>query len=81
MATEVQRVVIFQVWKWKWRLGENNCDNGGVVDRVQPKMPPTISLSGMYREPFNIVGIGPILNIELEFIYQSDRSDRTYVYS
>ena len=26
-----------------------------------------------------IVGIGPILNKELEFIYQSDRSDRTYV--
>ena len=28
-----------------------------------------------------IVGIGPILNKELEFIYWSDRSDRTYVYS
>ena len=28
-----------------------------------------------------IVGIGLILNKELEFIYQSDRSDRTYVYS
>ena len=28
-----------------------------------------------------IVGIGQILKKELEFIYQSDRSDRTYVYS
>ena len=28
-----------------------------------------------------IVGIGPILNKELEFIYRSDRSDRTYVYT
>ena len=28
-----------------------------------------------------IVGIGPIINKELEFIYQSYRSDRTYVYT
>ena len=28
-----------------------------------------------------IVGIGPILNKELEFTYLSDRSDRKYVYS
>ena len=28
-----------------------------------------------------LVGIGPILNKELEFNYRSDRSDRTYVYS
>ena len=28
-----------------------------------------------------IVGIGPILNKELEFIFRSDRSDRTCVYS
>ena len=28
-----------------------------------------------------IVGIRPIINRETEFIYQSDRSDRTYVYS
>ena len=28
-----------------------------------------------------IVGIGPIYNKELEFIYRSDRSDRTCVYS
>ena len=28
-----------------------------------------------------IVGIGPILNRELEFIYRSDQSDRTCVYS
>ena len=28
-----------------------------------------------------IVGIGQILKKELEFIYQYDRSDRTYVYS
>ena len=28
-----------------------------------------------------IVGIGPILNKELELIFRSDRSDRTYVYS
>ena len=28
-----------------------------------------------------IVGIGPILSKEIEFIYQSNRSDRTYVYS
>ena len=27
-----------------------------------------------------IVGIGPILSKEIEFIYQSNRSDRTYVY-
>ena len=28
-----------------------------------------------------ILGIGPILNKELEFIFRSDRSDRTCVYS
>ena len=28
-----------------------------------------------------IVGIGPILNKELELIFRSDRSDRTCVYS
>ena len=28
-----------------------------------------------------IVVIGPILNKELELIFRSDRSDRTYVYS
>ena len=27
------------------------------------------------------VGIGPILNKEIKFIYRSDESDRTYVYS
>ena len=35
----------------------------------QPKMSPTISLSGMYWKPFIIVGIAPILNKELGFIF------------
>ena len=28
-----------------------------------------------------IVGIGPILNKELKFIFRSDRSDFTYIYT
>ena len=50
-------------------------------DLVQPKMSLTLSFSGMYKNHLFIVGIGPIPCKEIEFIYQSDRSDRTYVYS
>ena len=40
----------------------------------------TISFSGMYRKSFFLLGIGPILNKEVEFIYQPDLSDHAYVY-
>ena len=53
----------------------------GVYDGVHPKISPTISFSGMYQNHLFIVGIGPILNKDLKFIYRSDRSDLTYVYS
>ena len=52
-----------------------------VDDRIQPKMSPTISFSGKYQNHLFIVGIGPIINKELEFIYQYDRSDCTYIYT
>ena len=51
------------------------------MDWVYPNISPTISLSGMYLKYIFIVGIGPILNKEHEFIYLSDRSDSMYVYS
>ena len=43
--------------------------NGCIDDLFQPKMSPTLSISGMYQKPFFIVGIGPILNKELKFIF------------
>ena len=47
----------------------------------QYKMSPTLSFSGMYKNHLFIVGIEPIINKELEFIFRSDCSDRMYVYS
>ena len=54
-----------------------------INDLFQPKMSPTLSLSGIIENYLFIVGIpvGPILNKEFEFIFRSDRSDRTYVHS
>ena len=49
-------------------------------DLVQPKIPPTLSFSGIKNHLF-IVGIVPILNKELEFIFRSDCSDRMCAYS
>ena len=51
-----------------------------LIDLVQPKMTPTLSFSGMDRKYIFIVGIGPILNKELEFIFGSVRSDCICVY-
>ena len=51
------------------------------LDLVQPKMSPTLSFSNMYPNHLFIVGIVPILNKYLDFIYQPDRSDRTCVYT
>ena len=50
-------------------------------DLVQPKMSPKLPFSVMYQNHLFIVGKGPILNKELGFIYWSDRSDRTYIYT
>ena len=52
-----------------------------ILDLFQPNMFPMISFSFMYQKYLFIVGIGPILNIELEFILQSDRPDRTCFYT
>ena len=51
------------------------------IDGVKTKMSPTISFSDMYQNHLFIVGIGSIINKKIEFIYQSDCSDCTYVYS
>ena len=37
-------------------------------------------ISGMYQHHCFIIGIGPIISKEIEFIYQSGRFDRMYVY-
>ena len=56
-------------------------DRGHVWDGVQPKMSTTISFSGMYQKSFIYCSNRNIFNKHLEFIYWSDRSSRTSVYS
>ena len=50
-------------------------------DLFQPNISPTLSFYGMYQNHLFIVGIEPILNKELEFVFLSDRSDHTCVYN
>ena len=47
---------------------------------VQPNMTPALSLSGTYQNRVFIVGIGPIIDIELKFIFRPDHSDHMCVY-
>ena len=47
----------------------------------RPSFPPRSHYLVCIENHLFIVGIGPILNKELAFIFQSDRSDRTWVYS
>ena len=36
-----------------------------IIDVVQPKIPPSILLSGTHRKNYYFVGIGPIRDVEL----------------
>ena len=62
-------------------------DQRGVTLRISPKTcsSPRCPLHShslvCIENRLFIVGIGPILNKELEFIFQSDQSDRMCVYS
>ena len=47
---------------------------------VQPNMTPALSFSGTYQNRVFIVGVVPIIDRELEFIFRSDHSDRMCVY-
>ena len=49
------------------------------MELVKPKIFSLLSFFGMYQNHLFIVGIVPIRNKELLFIFRSDQSDRTYV--
>ena len=51
------------------------------LDRASPRFPLRSHSLVCIENHLFIVGIGPILNEEIKFIYWSDRSDRTCIYS
>ena len=53
----------------------------GLVTCSSPRCPLCSHSLVCIENHLFIVGIGPILNKELELIFRSDRSDRTCVYS
>ena len=50
-----------------------------VLELFYPNMSHTLSFSGMYQNHLFLVGIGQLLNKELEFIYRYYFSDRACV--
>ena len=64
---------------------EHNGKFGHTFVRIQtlsiPKCPPRSHSLVCIENRLLIVGIGPILNKEFKFIFRSDRSDITCVYS